>query len=761
MMRNKLQLFLVALLGSLTLSSQTPQNYAGSCGVGAPAPQWEQWMQEKIQEYKEGLQNGNRVFNTTIPVIVHVIHTGETYGTFPNVDSNQIKTQIAILNKDFAGIGVTSGSVPAVFANLKSNTGITFCLATKDPQDNPLTERGVRRVNANVLSWLSPGTPTLDLKAYFYSTIMPATIWDPTKYLNIWISDKPPGYPLNGFGTYPAASALSGLWGTNFGTATNDGIWVYTKAFGDIGVVSPTDFGRTATHELGHWLGLRHIWGDGNCLSDYVNDTPQQKQANGGVPTHPLGVDQCGANTAPNGVMFMNFMDMTDDITRYMFTHEQNIRMQTALSQSPFRNALGTHGKCTLLPAPASSSAIASFNLNGSQCLNNPFYPYNTSSGSPSPNFLWSASPAVNFTPNATVANPGVIISNPGTYTLSLVASNSVSSSSYSMIVTAFGNCTPLSPCIDTLKAIKDVDSLTTIRLANDPTVSGCQSGFAGYLAGTNCYRDKEFAQYFSPLTYTSVPFPQVNSVIVLFDSIGTKAANGPTQITCKLYGGSVTQGPGGLIQQRNDSLGKIASTPGKLLNIGYVGKPNFTPLTNTKIIPFKFDFASPVLINSTSGFFAAVQTPTNNVPGDSINIFTNTRYNSAVDSSAWFLQLNNSWKPFRSGRKAKVQLAILPQITCSGINGIADQVSELQKGFMILPNPGSGMFQLIFTLSSMQDLRLSIRNSMGQELMNSEINNVMYNVLELDLSRYNDGIYFAEISGSGEKVVKKIVLKH
>ena len=171
-MRIKINLFLVALLGSLTLSSQTPQFNSGACGTGAPAAQWEQWMQEKMAEYKASQQSGNRGYNTTIPVVVHVIYTGETYGTFPNVDSNQIKSQIAILNKDFAGTGLTSASVPTVFAGLKANTGITFCLAAKDPQDNAMAEKGVHRVNANTLSWLSPGTPTLDLKNYFYNTII-------------------------------------------------------------------------------------------------------------------------------------------------------------------------------------------------------------------------------------------------------------------------------------------------------------------------------------------------------------------------------------------------------------------------------------------------------------------------------------------------------------------------------------------------------------------------------------------------------------
>jgi hypothetical protein len=759
MMSKKLQLLGLALIGSLSLLSQTQQQPTG-CGSGIPSQQWETWMQEKIQEYIAAQPASRKIVNTTIPVVVHIIHTGETLGTFPNVDSNQVKSQIVVLNNDFAGTGLNAGSVPAVFANLKANTGITFCLARKDPQDNPLAERGIHRVNANTFSWQSPGTPTLNLQAYFTGVVIPATIWDPTKYLNIWISDKPPGYPLDGFATYPSASGLSGLFGGSFGTATTDGIWVYTKAFGTIGVTAPFDKGRTCTHELGHWLGLRHIWGDGNCLSDYVNDTPWQKAAHFGTPVHPTGVDQCGVNTAPNGEMFMDFMDMVDDNARYMFTNEQNIRMQTALSQSPFRNALGTHGKCTITSTAPSSSAVASFNLGTQQCLNSPFYPYNTSSGNPNPTFLWSSTPAANFLPNANVANPGITITNAGTYTISLVATNSLSSSTFTQVVTAFGNCVNLSPCIDTLKAIRNIDTLTTYKLANNAAVGSCANGFAGYMTGTNCYKDKEFAQYFSPLTYTAIPFPQVNSVIVLFDSIGTRAANPSTQITCKIYGGTGTQGPVGLISQRNENLGSITTSTTKVLSIGYVGKPNYAPLTNSKIIPFKFDFASPVIVNGTSGFFAAVQSPTNSLL-DSINIFSSTTGNSSVDSSAWFLQYSNSWKPFRSARNAKVHLAILPQLTCSPANGIGEISSELQRSFLVMPNPGTGQFILVFSLKDSQDLNLTIRNSMGQEIVVSRLGNVMNNVIDLDLSAQPDGVYFAELSGSGEKVVKKIVLKH
>src|SRR6185503_12778543 len=97
-------------------------------------------------------------------------------------------------------------------------------------------------------------------------------------------------------------------------------------------VVAPTNLGRTTTHELGHWLGLRHIWGDGNCLSDYCNDTPPAKAQHVGCVT-VTPIDQCGVNQSPFGEMPMNFMDRSNDACMYLFTNDQNVRMQTAMSQ--------------------------------------------------------------------------------------------------------------------------------------------------------------------------------------------------------------------------------------------------------------------------------------------------------------------------------------------------------------------------------------------------------------------------------------------
>jgi hypothetical protein len=107
------------------------------------------------------------------------------------------------------------------------------------------------------------------------------------------------------------------------------------------------------------------------------------------------------------------------------------------------------------------------------------------------------------------------------------------------------------------------------------------------------------------------------------------------------------------------------------------------------------------------------------------------------------------------------VQLAILPQITCSSAVGLDKLVSDLHSGFTVMPNPGTGLFHLIFTLKKEQDINLRVYNAVGQELSSAKLTNVMNNVMSLDLSDQPQGIYFAEISAGQEKVVKKIVINH
>ena len=760
-MKLKLRLLALSIFSTLLFTTHRLQSQ-NTCGTGAPPQQWEEWMGQQVEKYIEAHHKGkSQQVNYFIPVIVHVIHFGELYPNYPNIDSNQIKSQIDVLNQDFNGTGYNVTNVPTYFANLVSNTGIHFCRAAKDQNDVVLLEPGVDRKNAAAPSnnWTSPSTATLDLKSYFQNVIMPATIWDPTKYLNIWISDKPANYPLNGFSTYPAGSGLTGLFGNNFGSNTNDGVWIWAKAFGNQGsVIAPTDKGRTATHEIGHWLGLRHTWGDGNCLSDYANDTPWSKQAHTGCVTS-TPANLCGVNQAPNGEMTMNFMDRTDDACMYMFTPDQNVRMQVALSQSPNRYQLGTHNKCnTSNTATPTSSAVANFNLVSQQCLNRPFYPFNTSSGYPYPTYVWSSSPAASFGPTSTQPNPAITITTPGTYTITLVATNSLSSSTHTALVSASFTCAAASLCLDSIKIIKPVDTLYNYAMPNNSIAVGCQSGFAGYVTGNNCFNDKGLAQYFPPVSYTnSISNPQVNSLIVLFDTVGTFNSNGFGQVTCKLYGGSESTGPVSVIGQPIiESLSNILASP-KVSSVGYLGKPNLMTL-NHKIIPYRFDFATPVIINANSGFYASVEFPP--MSGSGVNIFSNKRYNSAPDSSAWVLDFNSNWQTIKQARGFKVQLAIIPQITCSPVVGI-DEEKLLSPAFSIVPNPGNGVFSLVFTSPVRQDYQVRIFNSLGQSVTNEQLLDITANVVDLDLTGQPDGIYFIEISSGAQKTVKKIILNH
>lgn len=760
-MNKILNLLIVFIFGSAIISAQNIEKHNIS-GTLAPPQQWDEWFNKQVEIFTKNLQtNGkSQIVNYTIPIIVHVVHFGEAVGTFPNVDSNQIYSQLTVLNNDFAGTGLNIGNVPAVFSNLVANTGIKFCFATKNPNGAALTERGIDRINAQTNAWQNPTTATLNIQNYIENTVKLNSIWDPVRYLNIWISDRPPSSTISSYATYPAGTNLSGLIGGSIGTAVNDGIWIWTKNFGTVGtILAPRDKGRTATQEIGHWLGLRNIWGDGNCLSDYCNDTPWSKQENTGCLTHPVYIDRCGVSQSPNGEMFMNFMDGTDDICKNMFTIGQSIRMQTAMSQCTNRNLLGTHSLCTPFVLPT-SSAFASFDVNAIPCLGQAFTPNNTSTGGPQPSFIWSSIPPASFFPSPSVPNPAITFNSAGNYTLTLVATNSLNASTYTLVVNSVTNCSTPTPCIDSLRIIRKTDTLTTYKAPNNSLVLGCQTGFAGFLTGTNCYKDKEFAQFYSSNSFSATPFPQVNSVIVLFDSIGTKPSspNSGTQILCRIYGGAVSTGPGAQLGQQSESLVNIAAST-KTNTIKYCGSPTYT-FTTSKIIPYKFNFQAPILINNISGFFAAVQTPYFS-SSDSIKIFSNTKTYSANDSSSWFLQYNNTWRTFRTFRSAKVQLAIIPQITCSPIVGIKENITNFNSNISIMPNPTSGQFNLIFTLPKEEELFIKIYNSIGQQISSEHLQNVSNNLINLDLSNKPSGIYFTEISNGTERVIKKIIVNH
>ena len=290
--------------------------------------QFETWMNKKIQARKA---QRAQLVNYTIPIIFHIINSGEAVGTTPNISAAVIARQMLQLNKDFANLSNSQYVVA-------SNTGIQFVLAKNDTLGNPLSEPGIDRINSISKGWTSYAT-TGWTSTYIDATVKPGSVWQANKYYNVWIipSIKNTSSDILGYSTFPASSTLLGL--SNSETDATAGVVIQTgtvgSAFSPNNCGNPFGFGKTLSHETGHFFGLRHIWGDANCGDDFCGDTPVHFTSNSGVPSHPKS-NTCG--TADE--MFENYMDYTDDIVLNTFTTNQADRMQTVMLNSPRRVSL-------------------------------------------------------------------------------------------------------------------------------------------------------------------------------------------------------------------------------------------------------------------------------------------------------------------------------------------------------------------------------------------------------------------------------------
>ena len=230
----------------------------------------------------------------TLPVVVHVVYKTDE----ENISDEQVQSQIDVLNQDYRGTNPDRANVPDPWTSLTADPNIQFELAeitrTETERDSFGTGDTVKRTADGGID----PRPT-------------------TKFLNVWVCNL--GEGLLGYAQFPG------------GPANTDGVVILYTAFGTNGAAAaPFNLGRTATHEVGHWLNLRHIWGDKtDCSgSDQVSDTPKAQMPNYGTPTWP----HISCNNGPNGDMFMNYMDYVDDDAMFMFTLGQIARMNATLA---------------------------------------------------------------------------------------------------------------------------------------------------------------------------------------------------------------------------------------------------------------------------------------------------------------------------------------------------------------------------------------------------------------------------------------------
>ncbi|MBC8266229.1 MAG: hypothetical protein H8E84_04625, partial [Flavobacteriales bacterium] len=329
----KLSLLLILVINVLFASSQ-----GRNCGTMQHLNQLIQndpQVQVRMQQEESAIQNWinnspeSMLLNViTIPVVVHIVYKTSAQ----NLSNNDVYSQIQVLNEDFRKTNPDASSVPSAFSGVAADSQIEFCLAVRDPNGNTTT--GITRTYTNNSSFSTND----DVK---HSSSGGHDAWNTSDYMNIWVCNISGG--ILGYAQFP-----------NSGASNEDGIVVDYAYFGDISATYPYHKGRTATHEVGHYLNLRHIWGDANCGTDYCNDTPTQASSNYGCPNFP-STSNCSGNGS-NGDMFMNYMDYTDDACMYMFSNDQKTRMRATLNGS--RSSLQSSIGCVAVNVPIVLSAV-------------------------------------------------------------------------------------------------------------------------------------------------------------------------------------------------------------------------------------------------------------------------------------------------------------------------------------------------------------------------------------------------------------------
>jgi hypothetical protein len=282
------------------------------------------------------LNSKAQIFDT-LPVIVHVIHNGESIGSGKNISQAQVYSQFDVLNEDYRMQNADLANTPSAFMPFAADMGLNFAKAMTDPGGNPLPEPGINRISRSSMNWSAgPYTPT-----YIDNTIKPQTIWDPTQYLNIWVLDL--GNGMLSYNTFPDCPGFPCAVQAT-ADSTRDGIVVHYRAFGRTGNLSvPYHKGRSATYSIAQWLGLRRL-SQANCGDDCVSDTPIGEYNVFGCPSYPVN---SSCNTSADGEMFMNFMSYVDDSCKVMFTQGQKARIDTVLSCGYFQSALRTSSVIT------------------------------------------------------------------------------------------------------------------------------------------------------------------------------------------------------------------------------------------------------------------------------------------------------------------------------------------------------------------------------------------------------------------------------
>ena len=740
---------------------------------------FERELQQKIRDIKQKAASGRAAAPPviTIPIIVHVVHNGEAVGAGRNISQAQVKAQLETLNEDFRRKPGTRG-----FNNnpIGVDVEIEFCAAVLDRQGKPMAEPGIDRINGGRVNWSQNDVE---------GVLKPSSYWDPDKYYNIWVLDlnapSSKGGSIIGYAQFPSKSNLPGI--PTDAAASTDGVVVDYHSFGNAEkgnfptMSAPYNLGRTLTHETGHWLGLRHIWGDTNCGEDFCADTPPQASESRGCP---VGRISCGG---PN--LVQNYMDYSDDVCMNIFTLDQKARMRAVMDISPRRNSLITSNVCGSIVA---TRPQANFRAEAQQVLLGGSVRFNDLSSNFPTKWEWTFEGGTPTTSNE--QNPVVTYTQPGKFKVTLVTSN------------AAGQSEPVVR-VQYIEVLNQGLCASVTNFNGTPTVRRDTSRI-GYVSGQNGRRIQAVSEFFSnKLGYLNLAGASLRFGVAK----AAKGAATESVVTVTVWNGRGFQsGPGAILGQKDVPLRDILND-----------------VANNRPTTVTFDKNVPV---SGLAYHVGVTFPY--AAGDTVAVVT-TKNGESLFATSWQQNRQGDWLRYadslglnvahdiaaRVGQKASVQVAasalfvnpgetvtldargaglytwsgpglnstLGPQVvaqptqttsyTVSGTGAdlcstsavvtinvrtgtVTATITPAEQALRVSPNPNDG--QMLVSLSGPQRgaLTLSVRGPNGAELLRQKHQKTT-EVFQhpLDLRTAPGGVYFVEIR-MGEAVFRRRVVK-
>jgi PKD repeat protein len=631
-----------------------------------------------------------------IPVVVHVLHECGP----ENISKEQILDGLRVLNEDYRRLNPDTNNTPIPFRAVAADCEIEFRLAQIDPNGN-CTE-GIDRVETvRTNSW----NPRDSLKRVSY--------WPTDKYLNIWLvktiyDQNGSGGIIGGYAHWP--------WDTTH-RAITDGVVIRNDCFGTIGTAAGSTLfpgSRVASHEVGHWLGLYHIWGDDNgaCTgSDNCADTPNQAGENYGCPTYPL-FDAC--TPGGNGVMFVNYMDYTDGTCENIFTQNQKSRMNAVLGPA-YRSyitsaanltATGTDGTpavtCTPIPAVCFDEGIF-------VCAGNAYTFNNVSYNADTMSYSWSFPGGTPST--STDEHPVITYATPGTYSFTLTATSSAGSDSitYANVVHVSGPASIIAWSTSTME-----DFETPGTFPGDGYVLNPNNGITwqritstGY-SGTACLSINNFANNNGDIDSYITPGYDVHALqgAQLKFRVANAQRTSTSADELRVY---VSNNCGATWTQRYFKSGSQLST------VGVIGS-SFFPTSQSQ---WRLETVNPQISGQANVRFKF----------ENINGSGNNTYIDDIN------------------------------ITALSVVGVKEADFEA-SGFRVYPNPASDMAVITYNLATPGDVSLSITDLTGREVRQVVRDQRALGIHEVhaDLSDLSKGVYLVHLQTEVSHLTLRLV---